>query len=125
MKKQYSRILWFCDCLEVNRKMATLAYVGYILALVGGIIVILFGLIGLLFTPFLLFSPLGFLTGFVSSLVTIVIGIVCIIGSRYVTTWVWAIILLILGLITWSSGGVLVVLGALLGIVSTLVKNPP
>jgi len=105
--------------------MATLAYVGYILALVGGIIVVLLGVVGLLFTPFLLFSPLGFLTGFVSSLVTIVIGIVCIIGSRYVTTWVWAIILLILGLITWSSGGVLVVLGALLGIVSTLVKNPP
>ena len=101
----------------------TLAYAGYILALVGGILIVVFGLLGFLGSAFLIFSPLAFLSGIVFSLAEIVIGIICIIGSRYVSTLIWAIILLVLGIIAGSIGGTLVVLGALLGIVSTLVKT--
>jgi len=110
----------------VNVKMATtLAYVGYILALIGGILIVVFALLGLLGSAFLIFSPIAFLGGVIYSLAGIVIGIICIIGARYVSTLVWGIILLVLGLIAGGLGGTLVVLGALLGLISTLIKSPP
>ncbi len=103
----------------------SIAYAGYILALIGGILIVVYGLLGLLGSSFLIFSPLRFLSDVVYSVAGIVIGVICIIGSRYVSTLVWGIILLILGLIAGNIGGTLVVLGALLGIVSTLIKSPP
>lgn len=102
----------------------SLAYAGYIIALIGGIIIVIFGLLRLLGTGFLVFSPLAFLGSLVFAVAEIIIGIICIIGARYVSTLVWGIILLILGLIAGNIGGTLVVLGALLGIVSTLIKSP-
>jgi hypothetical protein len=102
----------------------SLAYAGYILALIGGILIVVFGLLGLLGASFLVFSPLRFFADSVYALAGIVIGIICIIGSRYVSTLIWAVILLVLGLIAGNIGGSLVVLGALLGIVSTLIKSP-
>ena len=101
----------------------TLAYVGYILALIGGIIIVLFGLLALVGTAFLIFSPIAFLGGAVYALIEIVIGIICVIGSRRVSTLVWGIILLVLGLVAGSIGGTLVILGALLGLISTLIKT--
>jgi uncharacterized membrane protein len=105
--------------------MATLAYVGYILALIGGIIIVIWGLIGLLGSAFLVFSPLAFIGGTVYSIVEIILGILCIIGSRYVSTLIWGIILLILGIIAGNLGGSLVVLGAIIGLISTLIKSAP
>lgn len=113
----------------MTRKSAsTLSYVGYILALLGGIIIILFGLFDLLGVAFRVFrdiSLLSFLSGTLFALVQIVIGIVCIIGSRFISKLVWAIILLILGIIAGTLGGSLVVIGAILGLVSTLLKSAP
>jgi len=100
-----------------------LAYVGYILVLIGGLLIILYGLLELLGTTFLIFSPLAFLGSLVYAFAEIVIGVICIIGSRQVSTLIWGIILLVLGLIAGSIGGTLVVLGALLGLVSTIVKT--
>jgi hypothetical protein len=111
-----------------RKKTSTLSYVGFILALVGGIIVLLFGLFGLLDVGIRIFreiSLLGFLTGTVRSLLHIVIGIVCIIGSRFVSNLVWAIVLLVLGLIAGTIGGALIVIGAILGLVSVLIKSAP
>jgi hypothetical protein len=76
-------------------------------------------------SAFLILSPIAFLGGVVSALVGIVIGVICIIGARYVSTLVWGIILLVLGIIAGNIGGTLVVLGAILGLVSTLIKSPP
>jgi hypothetical protein len=103
----------------------TLAYAGYILALIGGILIVVFGLLGFFGSAFLVFSPLRFLSDVVYSAAGIVIGIICIIGARYVSTLVWGIILLVLGIIAGNIGGTLVVLGALLGIVSALIKSSP
>ncbi len=103
----------------------SIAYAGYILALIGGILIVVYGLLGLLGASFLIFSPLRFLSDVVYSVAGIVIGVICIISSRYVSTLVWGIVLLILGLIAGNIGGTLVVLGALLGIVSMLIKSPP
>jgi len=107
---------------------STLSYVGYILALLGGIVIILFGILDLLGMALRIFryaSMLSFLSGTVSALVQIGIGVVCIIGSRFVSRLVWAIILLILGVIAGTLGGSLVVIGAILGLVSILLKSAP
>ncbi len=104
--------------------MNSLAYAGYILALIGGIIIVIIGVLGFFGSALLIFSPLAFFGGVLYSAAHIVIGIICIIGSRYVSTLGWGIALLILGLIA-GAGGALVILGAILGLISTLMKNPP
>jgi hypothetical protein len=102
--------------------LATLSYVGYILVLIGGILLVLFGLVSLIGSAFLIFSPIAFLSKSVYSLVEIVLGIICIIGSRLVKNITWAIILLILGIVAGGIGGTLVVLGALIGLLTKLIK---
>ncbi len=103
------------------------AYWGYILALIGGILIIVFGLFGLIGSSFgSVFSPAGhYLTGVMYSIVAIVIGAICIIGSKSVGTLPWAIVLLVLGIVSGGIGGVLVILGALLGLLSIFVKSQP
>lgn len=103
--------------------MTTLSYVGYILVLIGGILLVVFGLIAILSSPLYAFSPLTALGNIGSGIVGIVIGIICIIGARYVGTLAWAIVLLILGIIAAGPGSILVVLGALLGLVSALTHH--
>jgi hypothetical protein len=102
--------------------LATLSYVGYVLALVGGLLLVLFGLVSLIGSAFLIFSPIAFLNKSVYSIVEILLGIICIIGSRLVKNITWAIILLILGIVAGGVGGTLVVLGALIGLLTKLTK---
>ena len=104
-----------------------LAYWGYILASIGGIVIIVFGLLALVGNSLgSAFSPAGvYLSGAVYSIVAIIIGVICIIGSRSVGTLVWAIVLLVLGIVSGGIGGALVILGALLGLVSIFVKSQP
>jgi len=101
------------------------AYWGYILALIGGILIIVFGLLALIGNSLgSAFSPAGhYLTGEFYSIVAIVIGVICVIGSKSVGTLVWAIVLLVLGIVSGGIGGALVILGALLGLVSIFVKS--
>lgn len=111
-----------------RKKTPTLSYVGYILILVGGIIVLLFGLFDLLEVGVRIFrdiSLLSFLSGTLRALAQVVIGIVCIIGSKFVSNLVWAIVLLVLGIVAGTLGGSLVVIGAILGLVSVLLKSAP
>jgi hypothetical protein len=101
------------------------AYWGYILALIGGILIIVFGLLSLIGNSLgSAFSPAGYyLTGAMYSIVAIIIGVICVVGSKSVGTLVWAIVLLVLGIVSGGLGGVLVILGALLGLVSIFVKS--
>jgi phosphate starvation-inducible membrane PsiE len=101
------------------------AYWGYILVLIGGILIIVFGFLGLIGSSFgSAFSPAGYyVSGALYSIVAIIIGVICVIGSRSVGTLVWAIVLLVLGIVSGGIGGVLVILGALLGLISILVKS--
>ena len=103
------------------------AYWGYILTLIGGILVIVFGLLGLIGNSLgSAFSPAGhYLTGAMYSIVAIIIGGICIIGSKSVGILVWAIVLLVLGIVSGGIGGALVILGALLGLLSIFVKSQP
>ena len=112
--------------MEVNKKVKNrFAYWGYILALIGGILIIVFGLLGLIGNSLgSAFSPAGhYLSGAMYSIVAIIIGVICAIGSKSVGTLVWAIVLLVLGIVSGGIGGALVILGALLGLVSIFAKS--
>jgi hypothetical protein len=109
---------------EVNLNMSEISVsrIAYILALVGGILMVILGLLSLLavgnYGPFLNW---GFAYG---SVVTIICGALAIIGSKSATTLVWAIVLIIVGVIGGGLGGLLVVLGGLLGLVTVVSKKP-
>ncbi len=100
---------------------SSLAYAGYILALIGGIIIIIEAILAIIGSPFLAgLTVLGAIGALVSGIIRLIIGLVCIAGSRYVSSLTWAIILLVLGIIAGGIGGVLVVIGAILGLLSRL-----
>jgi hypothetical protein len=69
------------------------------------------------------FPFFSFLSGTARALFQIVIGVVCIIGSKFVSNLVWAVVLLVLGILAGTIGGSLVATGAILGLVSVLLKN--
>lgn len=92
----------------------------YYLALIGGVILVILGLlsfVGVAFSMFT-FSVLGAFGGAFSGIFEIVLGIVAIYGAKRVTDLVWAIVLIVVGLIGGGLGGLLVLLGGILGLVS-------
>ncbi len=114
--------------IKMPRKKITLSYVGYIIALTGGIIIILFGLLDLLEVGVRIFrdiSLLSFLSGTTWALTQIGFGIVCTIGFKFLSNLFWAIALLVIGIVAGTFWGTLVVIGAILGIVSILLKSAP
>ena len=100
----------------------SLGQVAYVLALVGGILLIIFGLLSLLSIgfggpSFFYWSVYSF--GY-SGIVMLICGVIAIIGAKSVTTLVWAIVLLIVGFIGGGLGGLLVLLGAIIGLIVVL-----
>jgi uncharacterized membrane protein len=109
----------------MKKLASSLSHTGYILALIGGILIVLSGVFSLLGVAAQFFQALSFLplfSGTLRALFQIIIGIVCITFSRYLSTLTWAIILLILGIIAGNIGGTLVLVGAILGLISTTHK---
>ena len=83
------------------------------------VVLSLLGLIGHAVTiPFQV--PLtGMTFGF--ALLPLILGIIAIVGAKHVTELVWAIVLIIIGFIGGGIGGILVLLGGLLGLISKYV----
>jgi hypothetical protein len=97
--------------------------IAYILTLIGGILLVIFGLfefVGLSGLTIFHFSIYSFAY---SGIVAIICGVIAIIGARSASTLVWAIVLIIVGVIGGGLGGLLVVLGGLLGIIVVLTKK--
>lgn len=97
-----------------------LSRIAYYLALIGGILMIVFGLIGFFGSFGGYYLHWGFSYG---EVVTIIMGIIAVFGARSVNTLVWAIVLIIVGLIGGGIGGLLVLLGGLIGLIMTLTKR--
>lgn len=100
----------------------------YILALLGGVLLLVFGLLSLIgYTIETLksFFGLGFFPDrFVTrGLVEIISGIIAIIGSRYARNLVWAIILIVFGIIGGGFAGLLVIVGGILGLIVALTRK--
>jgi len=103
---------------------ARIGRIAYILALVGGILMIVFGLLALvgmaISIPFGAFASLGMFAGF-ATIVGIILGIIAIIGSKYVTDLMWAIVLIVVGFLGGGLGGLLVIIGGILGLVAKFI----
>jgi amino acid transporter len=101
-----------------RRGGGTIATAGYILALVGGIIIIILSLAAILHFPLYLpiTSPLGGYFGI--GIITLILGIVAVVGSRRVNELIWAIVLMVIGFLGGGIGGLLALIGGLLGLLS-------
>ncbi len=98
----------------------TISQAAYYLALIGGVLMVLFGLLGFVFSLGAFYFHWGFSYG---GIVTLICGIIAIIGARSANTLVWAIILIVLGLIGGGLGGLLVLLGGILGLIMALSRK--
>ena len=97
--------------------------IAYILVLIGGILMVIFGLLSLIGSSFENYGPFlhwGYAYG---SVVTIICGVIAIIGSKSASTLVWAIVLIIVGIVGGGLGGLLVVLGGLFGLITVITKK--
>jgi hypothetical protein len=97
--------------------------IAYILALIGGILLVLFGLFEFVGFSGLAIFHFSIYSFAYAGIVSIICGVIAIIGARSASTLVWAIVLIIVGVIGGGLGGLLVVLGGLLGIIVVLTKK--
>lgn len=93
--------------------------IAYLLVLVGGILMILLSVLSFLGIAFMTFGMpgLGLFASF-GAILGIILGIVAIYGSKHVTELLWAIILIVVGLVGGGIGGLLVLVGGILGLLS-------
>ncbi len=68
-------------------------------------------------------APLRPLNIFGHDFIILILGIVSVIGSRWASTLAWSIVLIIIGYIGGGLGGLLVLVGGILGLVSYLLKK--
>ena len=100
--------------------------IAYILVLIGGILMVLFGILDVIGASVAGFEMIGrpYFFGFgLAGIVTLIMGIIAIIGARSAGTLVWAVILIIVGLIGGGLGGLLVLLGGIIGLIAALSKK--
>lgn len=98
----------------------SLGRVAYLLVLIGGILMILLSVLsflGMAFMSFGMMPGLGLFASF-GAIVGIILGIVAIFGSKHVTELLWAIILIVVGLVGGGIGGLLVLVGGIIGLLS-------
>jgi hypothetical protein len=101
-------------------KQSSLGRVAFILALIGGILMVVLRLLG--FLGFAVASILSFgmprlFPGY--EILGLILGIVAIIVSRRATEPLWAIVLIVIGIVDLQGvGALLVLLGGILGLAS-------
>ena len=99
----------------------SISRLAYYLALIGGILLLVFGLLGVFQSTFR-----GFYVGWGLSyggIVSLICGIVAVIGASRNTDLAWAIVLVIVGIVGGGIGGLLVLIGGILGLVSVLSRR--
>ena len=96
-----------------------------LLLLIGGIILILGAVLQVSsdIRGFLDLAPRVPSLGLISSaLIGILVGVLALVGAGQISNPAWNIILLVLGFIVGSLGGILIFIGALIALVATFVK---
>jgi hypothetical protein len=101
-------------------KHGELGRAAYYLVLIGGILLVVLSLLALIGYTLSIRVPLpGMSFGF--AFLPLILGIVAIIVAKRVTELVWAIILIVVGFLGGGIGGVLVLLGGLVGLLSRFI----
>ena len=98
----------------------SVSQLAYYLALIGGALMVLFGLVGFFGSFGDNILHWGFSYG---GIVTLICGVIAIIGARSANTLVWAIVLVVVGAVGGGIGGLLVVLGGVFGLITVLSKK--
>ena len=94
---------------------------GYTLALIGGILMIAFGALGLIQA-----TSSAFFFGWWSangSLVTIIGGVIALLGAQRITSTAWAIVLIAVGVLAGGFSGLLVLIGGILGLYNAAARQ--
>ena len=101
-------------------KRGELGRAAYYLVLIGGILLVVLSLLGLVGYGISIAVPfVGMSFGF--AILPLILGIVAIILAKRATELVWAIILIVVGYLGGGIGGILVLLGGLLGLLSRFI----
>ena len=102
---------------------SSLANLAFILALIGGILMVVFrilGLVGFTIVNMMSFGMPRLFPGY--EILGLILGIVAIIVSRRAGEPMWAIVLIVMGIIALQGiGALLVLLGGILGLISKYV----
>jgi hypothetical protein len=94
----------------------SLTRIASILVLVGGVIMVAFGILAILESSI---GGMYFHWDFAyGGALTLVCGIIALIGSRSVGVLVWSIVLIIIGVLGGGLGGLLVILGGIIGLLA-------
>jgi len=101
-----------------SRSQGALGQLAYALALVGAVVMILLSLASFLGLAITLPVHVPIAAMFGSALIGLILGVVALVGSKHVREFVWAIVLLVIGYVGGGLGGLLVLVGSILGILS-------
>jgi hypothetical protein len=94
---------------------------GYVLALLGGIIIIILSLAAIAHFPLYLPIQVPLAGYFGIGIISLILGIVAVFGSKHAGDLVWGIGLMIIGFLTGGVGGLLALIGGLVGLLSRYV----
>ncbi len=84
---------------------------------------VIFSLLELVGSAFMSAFGMHFFGGFggFGVIISLILGIVAIVGSKHATELIWAIGLIVIGFIGGGIGGLLVLLGGILGLISRFI----
>jgi len=92
--------------------------VGYVLAMLGGILTIVLSLASLLHYPINLPFQVPLTGYFGIGVISLILGVVAVLGSKRVNQLIWGVILLAVGFLVGGVGGLLAMLGGVAGLLS-------
>ena len=101
-----------------NKHQNVVSELGYVLALVGAVVMILLSLASFFGLSIALPFQVPLAAMFGSAIVGVILGAVAFIGSKHVRQLIWAVVLLVIGFVGGGLGGLMVISGGLLGILS-------
>ncbi len=92
--------------------------IGYVLGLLGGVTIIGLSLAAIAHYPVYLPISVPLAGYFGIGIISLILGVVAVFGSKRVNELVWGIVLMIIGFLTGGVGGLLALLGGLVGLLS-------
>jgi hypothetical protein len=94
---------------------------GRLLALVGGVVIIVLSLAALANFPLYLPIHVPLAGYFGIGIVSLILGVVAVFGSKRVNELMWGVVLMVVGFLTGGVGGLLALIGGLVGLLSRYV----
>jgi len=91
---------------------------GYVFALLGGIIITVLSLASILHYPTNLPIQVPLAGFFGIGVISLILGVVAVFGSRRVNEIIWGVVLMAVGFLAGGIGGLLAIIGGVVGLLS-------